>query len=213
MVFAVSRMKFELEFPEPQPVSVDAKKTLLQIVDMQYDFCNPKGAKYVPMTEKIIPNIKRLLDRARELDMVVVHQDSHSYPTPGEKRWKRDSYTGGSFDGGWFGPEVNELKPLMRPKEYVVPKTTHDIFFHTFMDALLRELPNIDTVIVTGVDACVCVMYTVAGYCIRGYRVIVPMDCVASKDEARLAMALHIMRYHCPAFPATITTSEMITFI
>jgi nicotinamidase-related amidase len=114
-----------LKFPEPMPVKVKVEETLLPIVDMQYDFCDPNGAFYVPMTEMILPNIKKLLDRARELDMVVVHQDSHGYPTPGEKRWKR---LRGSFNG-WYGPVVDELKPVNRPKEYIVPKTTHDIFF------------------------------------------------------------------------------------
>jgi len=197
-----------LKFPEPKPVKVKVKETLLQIVDMQYDFCNPNGAFYRPMVERNLPNIKKLLDKARELDMVVVHQDSHAYPTPGEKRWKT---LRGSFNG-WFGPEVDELKPVNRPKEYIVPKTTHDIFFHTWMDELLKNLPEIDTVIVVGVDTTVCVLYTVAGYCIRGYRVIVPMDCVISMNDEIQAMALHVIANLCPAFPATITTSEMITF-
>jgi nicotinamidase-related amidase len=174
---------------------------------MQYDFCNPNGAFYVPMTEMILPNIKKLLDRARELDMVVVYQDSHGYPTPGEKRWKR---LRGSFNG-WYGPVVDELKPVNRPKEYIVPKTTHDIFFHTWMDELLENLPEIDTAIVVGVKTNVCVLYTVAGYCIRGYRVIVPMDCVAAENDEIQAMALNVIANLCPAFPATITTSEMIT--
>jgi nicotinamidase-related amidase len=198
-----------LKFPEPRPVKVKVEETLLQIVDMQYDFCNPNGAFYVPMTENILPNIKKLLDRARELDMVVVHQDSHGYPTPGEIRWKR---LRGSFNG-WYGPVVDELKPVNRPKEYVVPKTTHDIFFHTWMDELLENLPEIDTAIVVGVKTNVCVLYTVAGYCIRGYRVIVPMDCVAAMNDEIQAMALNVIANFCPAFPATITTSEMITFV
>jgi nicotinamidase-related amidase len=171
-----------LKFPEPMPVKVKVEETLLQIVDMQYDFCDPNGAFYVPMTEMILPNIKKLLDRARELDMVVVHQDSHGYPTPGEKRWKR---LRGSFNG-WYGPVVDEL---------------------------LENLPEIDTAIVVGVKTNVCVLYTVAGYCIRGYRVIVPMDCVAAMNDEIQAMALNVIANLCPAFPATITTSEMITFV
>jgi nicotinamidase-related amidase len=175
---------------------------------MQYDFCNPNGAFYMPMAERNLPNIKKLLDKARELDMVVIYQDSHAYPTPGEKRWKT---VRGSFNG-WFGPIVDELKPINRTKEYIVPKTTHDIFFYTWMDKLLRNLPEIDTAIVVGVSTNVCVLYTVAGYCIRGYRVIVPMDCVIAMNDEIQAMALHVIANLCPAFPATITTSEMIEF-
>jgi hypothetical protein len=39
------------------------------------------------------------------------------------------------------------------------------------------------------------------------------MDCVAAMNDEIQAMALNVIANFCPAFPATITTSEMITFV
>lgn len=195
-----------LRFPAPELVKVDPKKTLLQIVDMQYDFCDPKGRAYGgPNVERYKPNIKKLLDKARELDMVVVFQESHHFPNPFEKRWKNW--------GGAFGPIIDELKPIPgRKNEYIVPKTTHDIFFHTNMDDLLdRKLPDIDAAIVTGIVTNVCVLRAVLGYCIRFYRTIIPMDATITKSDELQAMTLHVMA-NCGSNPAIITRSDMITF-
>jgi len=202
-----SSQKTLLTLPAVTSVKVEAQKTLLQITDMQDDFGNPNSPFYLPMFKSIVPNIKMLLDKARELDMVVIHTNSFAYPTPGERRWKS---LRGSFNG-WFGPEVDELKPLDRAREYVVPKTTHDPFFRTFMDKLLDTFPMIDTVIVTGVATNVCVMYSIAGYCIRGFRVIVPIDCVGASTEEMQIAALNVIKAICPAFPVTITTSYTLT--
>ncbi|MFN3622354.1 MAG: cysteine hydrolase family protein, partial [Nitrososphaerales archaeon] len=134
-----------MKAPKPVRMQVKISETLLIIVDMQYDFCNPKGPYYIPMTKRVIPNIKSILEKARTFDMLVIHTNSHAYPTPRERRWKK---LRGSFDG-WHGPEVDALKPVSRPKEYIIPKTTHDIFFQTTMDDLLNLFPLVNTVIVT----------------------------------------------------------------
>lgn len=201
-----SSIQTPLKFPEPKEVKVDAQSTLLQIVDMQTDFVGAEIRKTIWKGDQFISNVQALLHKARELDMTVVFQYSTSIRNPYEKTIKRlkPEMT--------FGSIIDELKPMDRPKELFVSKITHDIFFHTYMDDLLSKLPNINTVIVTGVDTKVCVLYAVSGFCVRGYKVIVPMDAVITTKPENQAATLHVMAAHSANFPATMTLSNMITF-
>jgi len=54
-------------------------RTALIIVDPQYDFGNPNGALYVPCGEDVIPEINRLRQRLRAIDVkdVFLTQDWH----------------------------------------------------------------------------------------------------------------------------------------
>jgi nicotinamidase-related amidase len=201
-----SDMKMVLKFDEPKPVTVDPAKTILQIVDMQEYFVGPKQRANMWRGDNNIKNVKSLLELARKLDMNVVYQYSMGVTNPYEKRQKASPFK-------LYGPIIDELKPLNKGKEYFVPKSTHDIFFHTTMDDLLKTFrKEVDTVILTGTLTHVCVLYAVSGYCVRGYRVIVPMDGVIDDTPENQAMTLHVMSIRSANYPATITLSNMITF-
>jgi nicotinamidase-related amidase len=201
-----SDMKMVLKFDEPKPVTVDPAKTIFQIVDMQEYFVGPKQRESMWRGDNDIKNVKSLLELARKLDMIVVYQYSMGVTNPYEKRQKASPFK-------LYGPIIDELKPLNKGKEYFVPKSTHDIFFHTPMDDLLKTFPKeVDTVILTGTLTHVCVLYAVSGYCVRGYRVIVPMDGVIDDTPENQAMTLHVMSIRSANYPATITLSNMITF-
>ena len=53
-------------------------KTLLFIVDMQNDFCLPRGSLYVPGAEKDAERLGRLIDRKKEeIDKIILTLDQH----------------------------------------------------------------------------------------------------------------------------------------
>jgi len=197
--------------PEPKAVKVNPRRTLLQIVDMQTDFVGPENRKSMWQADDGISSIRMLLEKAREAEMTVVFQFSTAIRNPYEKTIKQLRLEHLKSDPS-YGRIIEEFKPLLTPNEYIVPKTTHDIFFHTYMEELLNKLPNIDTAIITGTVTNVCVLYTVAGYCVRGYKVIVPMDAVIAKNREDQAATLHVMAVHSAQFPATMTLSNMISF-
>lgn len=201
-------IKMDLKFPEPKEVTVDSKKTLLQIVDMQRNFIGleVRETKY---KSSYIKQIQKLLELAREYDMVVVHQFSTQVRNPYEKTLK--PFRPVTEADPSHGPIIDELKPIDRKNEYFVEKFTHDIFFHTYMDDLLARLPDLDTVIVTGTNTNCCVLYTALGYKLRGYKVIVPIDGVICANKETQAMALNIIE-QSGIFRATMTLSKMITF-
>lgn len=72
-------------------------------------------------------------------------------------------------------------KPLtefeLADTDIIIPKRRYNAFFGTDLDITLREL-GVDTIIVVGADANICVLQTLAGAYFLGYKSIVPADAV-----------------------------------
>jgi nicotinamidase-related amidase len=79
------------------------------------------------------------------------------------------------------------------PDDYFVLKPKHSGFYATCLDLLLEHL-SVETVILTGLLTDICVLFTASDAYVRGYRVVVPSDCVAARSRADSARALAVMR-------------------
>jgi len=145
------------------------------VIDMLEEFV--KGRLKAPAAEKIVPKISRLLEHARSKNIPVIYlADSHYKGVDFELKLWGDHAIKGS-------PEskiIDELKP--RDGDYVIYKRRYDGFMFTDLDMLLREL-GVDTVILTGIHTHICVQNTALGAFYRGYKVIVPRDCVAAFSD------------------------------
>jgi len=84
---------------------------------------------------------------------------------------------------------------LLSPKErdYFVLKPKHSGFFSTTLDVLLARL-GVKTVIITGMAANICVLFTANDAYMRNLDVIVPSDCAASNTKELNDYALDQMR-------------------
>jgi nicotinamidase-related amidase len=82
---------------------------------------------------------------------------------------------------------VERLRP--EDDDYFVLKPKHSGFYSTTLDVLLDYL-QVETVILTGIAANICVLFTANDAYMRDYRLIVPGDCVASNTEAENRAAL-----------------------
>jgi nicotinamidase-related amidase len=102
-----------------------------------------------------------------------------------------------------------DIARLLRPEahDYFVLKPMHSAFFGTTLDVLLQHL-GVRTVIVTGVAGNICVLFTANDAYMRGFRVYVPRDCVASNTVRENTYALAQMQ---TAVKATITASPRIS--
>jgi len=91
------------------------------------------------------------------------------------------------------GMEEAEVIPELSayPGE-VIPKKRYSGFFGTELESKLRELQP-DKLIICGVLTNICVMHTTADARNRDYEVEIPVDCVASPDEAAHRFALEHM--------------------
>jgi len=88
-----------------------------------------------------------------------------------------------------------DIARFLRPHEddYFILKPKHSAFFQTNLDLLLQDL-EISTLIVCGMAADICVLFTANDAYMRNFRVIVPADCVASESAENNQQVLAIMQ-------------------
>jgi nicotinamidase-related amidase len=198
-----ARMAHRIEVPEYEvyeEVRVDPTKTALVVVDMQNDFVKEDGSLLVPDAEATIPKIKSLLDLARESGMKVVFtQDTH---TEGDPEW--EIWPEHVREGSWGWRIVEELEPL--EGELVIRKVRYDAFYGTHLDHYLR-IWGVDTLVICGTVANICVHYTAASAALRWLEVIIPRDATSALDPFDLEASLRQTSF---LFAGRITSSESI---
>jgi nicotinamidase-related amidase len=77
--------------------------------------------------------------------------------------------------------------------DYFVLKPKHSAFFSTTLDTLLRYLQT-KTLILAGISADRCVLFTANDAYLRDYNLFVPSDCVASNTARDNRIALQLMK-------------------
>lgn len=192
-----------VEVPEYEihaEVRVDPATSALVVVDMQNDFVREGGTLVVPDAEGTIPAIQHLLSLARNSGMkVVFSQDTH---TEGDPEW--GIWPAHAREGSWGWEIVEDIAP--RDDELVIRKVRYDAFYGTHLDHFLR-LWNVDTIIVCGTVANICVHYTAASAALRWYKVIIPKDATSALDPFDLEASLRQTAF---LFNGVITESEAI---
>ena len=160
-------------------------------VDVQADFVLPGGKLYVPGAEKLLPNIRRLTDAAREGRVFLV---SHGcYHTPDDPEFATfPPHCVKGTPGARLVPEAltervitvpNEVsaalpEDLFRYQQILLEKQTLDIFKSAHADELLERLgPDVEFV-VFGVVTEYCVGFAAKGLLQRGRRVSVVRDAI-----------------------------------
>ncbi len=171
------------EYEVQDGVRVDPSRTALIVGDMQNDFVKDGGTLVVPDAEGTIPAIASLLDQARESGMRVVFvQDTHREGDPEWKIWGEHCR-----EGSWGWQVVDELAP--REDEVSVRKPRYDAFYGTSLEHSLR-IWGIDTLVICGTVANICVHYTASSAAMRWFNVIVPKDCISSFNAFDMEVSL-----------------------
>jgi nicotinamidase-related amidase len=167
------------------------------VIDMINDFVT--GALKSDRAAKIIPNIKALLDHAREHKIPVVYAtDAHLHGVDREfDVWGKHAEA-----GSWGAEVIDELKP--EKGDLRVFKRKYSAFQGTGLDQLLREL-KADTVILCGVVTDICIQHTAADAFFNIYKIIVPTDCVEAVDTPTQEAAIKFLK---KAYRPEITTSK-----
>jgi nicotinamidase-related amidase len=176
-----------IEVPEYEVqagVRVDSRRTALIVGDMQNDFVKEGGTLVVPDAEVTIQPIRGLLDLARSSGMKVVFtQDTHSDGDPEWEIWGEHCR-----EGSWGWQVVDELAPR-EEGEASVRKPRYDAFYGTQLEHMLRQW-GVDTLIICGTVANICVFYTAAGAAMRWFNVVVPKDCISSFNDFDMEASL-----------------------
>lgn len=194
-------MSRSVEVPEytlQERVDVDPQRTALVVVDMQRDFVDEDGALPAADAREAVPRIRRLLDWARRRGITVFYtQDTHLEGDPEWGIWGRHAERG---TPGW--EIVEELAP--REDELVFRKVRYDAFYGTHLEHEIRRR-GIDTLIICGTVANICVHYTAASAGLRWLKVIHPVDALGSLTPFDREAALRQASF---LFQATLTTTD-----
>ena len=192
-----------IEVPEYQvqaDVRVDPARTALVVVDMQNDFVHDGGGLLVPDAEATLPAIRALLELARAHGMRVVYsQDTHRDGDPEWRIWPKHAR-----EGSWGWEIVDELAPAR--DDVVLRKLRYDAFYGTPLDHLLR-LWGVDTLVICGTVANICVHYTAASAALRWYEVVIPRDAISALDPFDLESSLRQTAF---LFAGRITTATAL---
>ncbi len=176
-----------LEVPEyavHDEVRLDPARTALVVVDMQNDFVRDGGSLQVPDAAATVPVIAGLVEAARSAGARrVFTQDTHDEGDPEWSIWPEHARR-----GTWGWQLVDELAP--REDELVITTVRYDAFYGTHLDHHLRVW-GVDTLVICGTVANICVHYTAASAALRWYDVVIPRDAVSAFTPFDLEASLH----------------------
>ena len=188
--------------------------TILWEVDTQADFMLSGGKLYVPGAEKIIPNVNRLVEAAREGRVLLISSaDAHQPDDPEFQQWPPHCVKGTA--GAELIPEARAARLLVIPNQsdFVFPydlssyqqilleKNTLDVFDNPNTGALLAWINMLSApseasaaagesdagpdFLVFGVVTEYCVLRAADGLLCRGFRVSIVEDAIQSLDDKK----------------------------
>lgn len=181
-------------------------RLVLWEVDAQTDFMLSGGKLYVPGAEKIIPNLNRLVEQARQDRVLLISSaDAHQPDDPEFREWPPHCVKGSA--GAELIPEARAARRLVVPnqKNFVFPddlrsyqqilleKNTLDVFDNPNTGTLLSRLAGSQKAsrgshadfLVFGVVTEHCVQRAADGLLRRGYGVSIVEDAIESLDEGK----------------------------
>ncbi len=185
---------------EPKPISLDLARTAMIVIDMQNDFCHPKGwlasigVDVAPARTPIDP-LRAFLPKLREQGVPVIWVNwgvrpdrrnlspalLHVYNPDGRGAGLADALPGTGAcvltEGSWSAQIVDELVP--DPADIHVSKHRMSGFWDTPLDSILRNL-DAKTLLFGGVNADQCVLHTLADANFLGYDTVMVTDCTAT---------------------------------
>ncbi len=167
----------------------------LVIVDMIKDNLETdKHYRIVREAEEIVPPLQRFIRFARTEGIPIVYAN--------------DSFLKGDFvfqgklrEHALRGTEGTRVIDAIAPSpgDYVMEKLRFSAFFRTDLDQVLRRL-GVDTVLVAGISAVWCVLFTAVDAVANDFRTVVLEDLTACHDKGVKKRVLDVYR-DSPLFP------------
>jgi nicotinamidase-related amidase len=166
----------------------DKAEVALLLIDVINDLEFDDGEKLLQYALPMAERIAALKERARQAEIPIIYVNDNF------GRWQSDfnKLLKHCLETDVRGKPLAEL---LRPEEddYFVLKPKHSGFFSTTLDTLLDYL-KAKTLILTGVAANICVLFTANDAYMRDFNLVIPSDCVASNTSEENEHALKLMQ-------------------
>jgi ureidoacrylate peracid hydrolase len=162
---------------------IDPTRCAVIVIDMQNSFLEVGAVFETPNGRRIIPNINRIVGRARQALIPVIWTQSDHSPPGGGLILERHPVIKETKEL-WRGERSFELyREMVQPNgaEHRIVKHKYDAFFGTNLDEVLKTLKR-DTVVLVGVATDICCESTAMGAFFREYRVVFLRDGTAAVD-------------------------------
>ncbi|MDT0490176.1 isochorismatase family cysteine hydrolase [Streptomyces griseus] len=173
----------------------------LIVIDMINAYDHPDAELLVPSVRAALPQLTRLIDRARTEGVPVIYANDNF----GE--WR--SHHGEIIEKTLAGKNAELVEPILPDDDSLfVVKARHSIFYETPLSYLLSQL-GADHVVLCGQVTEQCVLYSALDAHIRQLRVTVPKDAVAHIHEDLAEAALRMMERN---MSAAVRTAETVAF-
>lgn len=210
---------------KPYALEMDLETTALIIIDMQRDFLYPGGfgeqlGNDVSTTNSIIPNVKRVLEKAREKEMLVIHTREGHRPDLTDLPDSKAKRGGGIGEEGPMGrilvrgeyghDIVDELQPI--EGEVILDKPGKGAFYQTDLESILQN-KKIKTLILAGVTTHVCVQSTIREANDRGYECLMLEDCCAAFDKQDHEDSIRMINQQGGIFGWTTESKNLLNVI
>lgn len=185
----------------------DSSPVVLVIIDLINDLEFPNGADFLKPAMAIAKRVVALKNRAKALGLAVVYANDNF------GRWRSDFR---ELIDHCLNDEVRG-RPLVQllhpdPEDYFVLKPKNSAFFATTLDTLLTYL-GAKTLILTGISADSCVLFTANDAYLRDYNLIIPEDCVASGLPTHTEQTLVYVRRVLKASTTPSTELDLATLL
>ena len=166
----------------------DTAPIALLLIDVINDLAFPDGKALRKQALPMAKKIAALKHRAKEAGIPSIYVNDNF------GRWQSDfqHVLRHCLDEDVCGqPIATLLQP--EAEDYFVLKPKHSGFYSTTLELLLQAL-GVHTLILTGIAGNICVLFTANDAYMRGYRLLIPADCVASQTVRDNTSALHVMQ-------------------
>jgi nicotinamidase-related amidase len=181
----------------------DKAAAALLLIDVINDLDFPEGEQLLQRALPMARNILALKRRAKRSGIPAIYVNDNF------GRWQSNfrAQVEHCLEDGVTGKPIVQL---LAPDEddYFVLKPKHSGFFSTTLDLLLEYL-RAETLIITGIAANICVLFTANDAYMRDFGLIVPGDCVASNTEDENRHALEQMKRVLKADTRASTALEL----
>lgn len=179
-------------------IAVQDTRAVLWEVDAQTDFMLAGGRLYVPGAEKRVPNMRRLVDAAREGKAFLISStDQHEVDDAEFQRFPAHCVRG--TPGAAIVPELKAAKSVhirnsltssvpanvSELEQVILEKQTLNVFDNPATEKLVALFPADCEFILFGVATEYCVRLAAEGLLSRGRRVAVVTDAIEALDQAQ----------------------------